>query len=751
MTTRRFNINRGDWFAAGALLALWLLFFWRLLTPIPGDQASLKQGDFSGQFVAFAAYQYDRFSQGEVPLWNPYNNSGFPFIADTQAAVFYPPRLLTIALAALSTGWSYHTLELEMTFHVLAYSLLMYSLLRRLTLGRTGSIPGALVTAIIAAYGGFMTGYAPLQLAIMEAGIWLPLALIGLVEATRNPRIRYSYLALTGLALGLSWLAGHPQTSWFITYLLVAFYAYRCFVQRYHWRVWIIGTLIFGGITFGLAAVQLLPGVEYLAFTARVDLTYDAKGNGFPFRDLLQFIFPGTVSLFSPLYIGVIGLVLAVIGIWRGQRETLFWTLAALIALGLSFGANSVVFPALYNLLPGLRFFRGQERAAYLVTNCLAILAGYGLIYLLGWTGAKNRQLQRGLWALFFLTISVTVFTAVLWLSGSEQASQLLNNIVLSTLVAGAALFLVVSLINRPESRWLLFALIGVLTFELFTVNMDAEGTYDPVPLSAQLSLTAPALLDPLLADSSGVFRIDGFRGLHDNYGSLYKIRDMRGISPLFLDMPFRIIEPEKINPLAWELFAVSHVFSDWAELPVASTITTTGTDRYGAVNLHELSDARPFAHLLTDIALVDSDEFALALLQDPDFEPRTTVILNRQPTLELAPSVPRDASAEITDFQPERITLRVTTSENVLLTLAHPDYPGWSATRNDEPLPISRAYGALSAVEIPAGEHEITLRYDPLSYRFGAVFSLVTWMGLGILVLYSIFKRLRSPHASIE
>ena len=28
---------------------------------------------------------------GEIPLWNPYNNGGLPFIADTQAAVFYPP------------------------------------------------------------------------------------------------------------------------------------------------------------------------------------------------------------------------------------------------------------------------------------------------------------------------------------------------------------------------------------------------------------------------------------------------------------------------------------------------------------------------------------------------------------------------------------------------------------------------------------------------------------------------------------
>ena len=44
-----------DFRAVAALILLWLLFFWRLFTPIASDQASLAKGDFSGQFVAFGA------------------------------------------------------------------------------------------------------------------------------------------------------------------------------------------------------------------------------------------------------------------------------------------------------------------------------------------------------------------------------------------------------------------------------------------------------------------------------------------------------------------------------------------------------------------------------------------------------------------------------------------------------------------------------------------------------------------------
>src|SRR5258708_32305259 len=73
------------------LIVLCWLFFWRLLTPNPLNQQSLVEGDFSGQFVAFAHYQAIRFGQGEVPLWNPYNYGGGPVFAGTRPAGVVPP------------------------------------------------------------------------------------------------------------------------------------------------------------------------------------------------------------------------------------------------------------------------------------------------------------------------------------------------------------------------------------------------------------------------------------------------------------------------------------------------------------------------------------------------------------------------------------------------------------------------------------------------------------------------------------
>jgi hypothetical protein len=239
-----------------------------------------------------------------------------------------------------------------------------------------------------------------------------------------------------------------------------------------------------------------------------------------------------------------------------------------------------------------------------------------------------------------------------------------------------------------------------------------------------------PPLVARALADTDTPFRVDGFRGLTDNYGSLYGLADMRGISPLFLDGPFQLIEPEKHNPTAWELFAVRYVYSDWEQLPAASTIIAQGDDRYGPVNLHQLDDPRPFAHLVYSADVVDS----------------ATAILHAPLGLDLPGAAPTSASADVVAFAPEAFTVHVSTPDNAILTLAHPDYPGWQAQVDGAPVPILRAYGGLSAVALPAGDHTVTFTYTPRAFAVGAALSLVTWAALGILAAALVFGRGRRP-----
>ena len=737
-------LHNTDARAVAALILLWLLFFWRLFTPIASDQASLAKGDFSGQFVAFGAYQFQRMSQGEIPLWNPYNNGGLPFIADTQAAVFYPPRWLTIGLSSLGGGWSYNSLQMEMTLHVLLYSLLMYLFVRRLTLRDRRSPLAAFSASVIIGYGGYATGYPPLQLAVLEAAIWLPLSAVGVLEATRGRRMAFPFIALAGFGLGMSWLAGHPQTSWFSTYLVAAYLAYRSFTEGVGWRVFLGGLALLSAIAFGVTAVTLLPGLEYLLLTAREELGFAGKGNGFPVRDIVQFVFPGAVSQWSPLFVGLPALFFAAVAVFRNQGDSRFWLLAALVGLLHSLGENSAFYSLTYNFVPGLRFFRGQERAAFVVANSLAILAGLGIAAATTWPNHAHRLRALRLWTAFTaLVAAIAVLGFFLWTADPGVWGELSSISVRSALISLTALLLLRRLLAEPGRLAWQLALIALIAFELFSVSMDHPAVYDSLPYDRQLRMERPRLAQRVLDDGGDQpFRVDGFIGLEANHASIYGLLDMRGISPLFLKGPYHIIHGNYVdNPLAWELFAVKYVFSHDERLSIPTQVIDVDPELNGTVNLHRLDDPRQFAQLYFAADVVDSDQWARELMDDPRYDEREKLVVHQPPGLPLSGSV-AGGSARVLTFAPEEIVLEIETAANALLSLSLPDHPGWAAHIDGEPVRILRAYAGLSAVEIPAGQHVLTLRFAPASYRIGAVISAITWFGLALIALHLLLRR---------
>ncbi len=727
--------------AIGALILLWLFFFWRLFTPIAADQASLRQGDFSGQFVAFGGYQYQRLTQGDIPLWNPYNNGGLPFIADTQAAVFYPPRWITIGLSHHLGGWSYNALQLEMTFHVLLCTLLMYGFMRRLTKDSAYSPLASLVAALIIGYGGYMTGYPPLQLAVMEAAVWFPLMALGILEATRGRKHAPQFLALAGIALGFSWLAGHPQTSFFLTYLAAAYLAYRCYVRRLGWRRFALSLVFFGLVSFGVTAVTMLPGLEYLQLTSRSGMGFAAKGNGFPFGDIIQFFLPRLTSQWSPLYVGLPGLFFIAMAMRQRPAESRFWLAVAALSLLQSLGDKGVLFDLSYNLLPGLRYFRGQERAAVVVAYSLTILAGLGLAAFANLPNHARRMQAVRYWlggSIALVAIALVAFFArthdgAVWGDAYETAS-------LSAIVAVTGYFILRRFADAPGNLVFQLALVGLIAFELFAVNMDHPAYYQDKPHERLQSMQPPPLVQQVLNDANDgqPFRVDGFRGLRENNGSLYGVMDMHGISPLFLNWVGRLVFIDfDDNPLAWELFAVKYVFSRKSQLSVDTVIVSEGHDVLGKVYLHQLEDPRPFVTLMTDVAVANNNEWMMEYMGDIRFHERDKIVMHRAPNLDMPAATA--GHARVLSFAPEEIIIEVDAPENAVLSVSLPDYPGWQARLNDEPIEIIRAYAALMALEIPAGQHTISLTFAPSSYALGLAISLLTWLCLALLALLSL------------
>ena len=194
-------------------------------------------------------------------------------------------------------------------------------------------------------------------------------------------------------------------------------------------------------------------------------------------------------------------------------------------------------------------------------------------------------------------------------------------------------------------------------------------------------------------------------------------------------------------NPLAWELFSVKYIFSGSQSLSIPTVVIERGKDPDGEVYLHQLEDPRPFAVLYYEADVVDSDEWALELMEDIRFNERDKIVLHQPPTLEL-PGAAAAGAVDVTSFAPEAISLKIDTAKNAMLSLSLPHYPGWEARLNGNLTEIMRAYAGLIAIEIPAGQHTLSLVFAPSSYAIGAIISLLTWLGLALLVLATVWRR---------
>lgn len=710
--------RRADSAALLILTLLWGFYFWRVLTPVAADQVSYPPGDFSGQFLAFGAHQARRLLSGEIPLWNPYNYAGHPFLADTQAAAFYPPRLVTILISSLTGGWSYAALQAEAIAHVWLASLWMYLFARTVTRSRVAGLASALTLA----YGGYLTGYPPLQLAVLEAGIWLPLSLLGVYRASEGARWQVRWLAVSALALGMSLLAGHPQTTLFFSYVLAAYMIHRAVRQhlaRLPSALALIGT---AGLGYGLAAVQLLPGLEYMRLTVRAGLGFDALSGGFPFGDLVTFLLPNVATLWSPLYSGIAALALAGVAVWRGRESARFWAIVALAALVFSFGGSSVLYRLAYLIAPGVAWFRGQERAAYVVAHSVAILAGLGLAALRE-DGLETRRLARplGIAAVLAWVFAFEVFLTSRIVSAEQVQALSTAAFFLAPLVtltwllagrwAGAAL--------RP---WWAAAMLALIVFDLFSLTWNTN--WEPVPAS-QRTLYDEEMV-AIVQQDRGLFRVDGELVLGANNGSIVGLQDIRGISPLrlsTLDRYFTRLPAYRLH----QLLSVKYVFTDWTQLELPSEVITSTPESMPPVYVHRLTDPLPRAWIAYRVMDTPDEDQALGWLADASFDPRTTVTLAQQPDLSL-PDQPLEGERVSVDvYLPERIALSVDTPADGVLVLSELDYPGWRATVDGQPAPILRADAGLRAVALRAGEHRVEFVYRPFSFTLGVAISILS------------------------
>lgn len=392
------------------------LFLWNLTVAgrilVGGDPLNFFYPYHDGVAAALAT--------GQLPEWNPYLFGGVPFLADSQAQVFYPLAWLFWRMdAPTALTWS-------VVLHLGIAGIGTYAWTRRgLGLGQVG----AWVAGVVFALGGYL-GAQVEHVNQVAAAAWIPWLLLGyelgrgtVLDTEGNPvtvvantpqrwRTRAWGALLGASALGLSLLAGHAQTT-FMGLVLLGLWAVRWAfrddvrtkrdvlaaqrgggfapVVAAAWRnfigvnfvplVWVVGL---GAL---VAAVQLIPTQMLSGLSTRA--------GGLEFREAATFSFDPRIALraFLPTFgqddellseyvawVGFSGLALAGVGIWRGRGAARdFGLLSTVTGLLLALGGYNPLFWILWRVVPGFDLFRVPARWLLLWALGVAVLAGLGV------------------------------------------------------------------------------------------------------------------------------------------------------------------------------------------------------------------------------------------------------------------------------------------------------------------------------------------------------------------------------------
>ena len=141
---------------------------------------------------------------------------------------------------------------------------------------------------------------------------------------------------------------------------------------------------------------------------------------------------------------------------------------------------------------------------------------------------------------------------------------------------------------------------------------------------------------------------------------------------------------------------------------------------------------ALPRAWIVHSARRVGSEEEALDLLSSGEVDPKETALLEDDPPQEISqPEDPSVDQASVTEYGANRIRLKTSTETPGLLVLSEVYYPAWKGYIDGQPAPIYATDQLLRSVAVPAGEHEVELRYESWTLRVGIAISLASYVTL--------------------
>lgn len=544
------------------LLIISFAFFWQVwlkgLLPIPTDALVGMYHPFRDYFVQDfpngVAYknplltdpvlqQYpwkwlvmDYWTQGRIPLVNPYNFSGAPLIANIQAGAFYPLNVIFLLVKSFPQAWTIFIVSQPVLTAAFMYLYLTSKSLPKLP----------------AVFGGVVWAFSSFNMVWLEwgnighAGLYLPLALLAVDKLKAHHKSKFPWIVILSLVMGMSLLAGHAQVT---LYLMIAAGLYALMNRK------LFSFLISTSLFLVLTAFQWYPALLFSLQSNRSVEQLDVIGReGFFIhpKHLVQLAVPDYFGNPATLnyrgewnyaeqivYIGLAPLALAIIAFLLSKEKQLVTYSSMLVLFGLAFAVRNPVAQLPYIWRVPLLADLQPTRLSYLVTFGLSALSALGLQQLL-LAPKKSAKLLVSI-----VAVGASILFALLIISSKFEVLDKLvsqRNLILPAMFLALVISSGAALALSPRRTWLrpvTYFLLLISTVDLFRFGWK----FTPFSPPSYLYPVTPAIsfLQDRMQENDRYMSVDR-RILPPNANIIYRLKSIEGYDPIYSKAYARLV-----------------------------------------------------------------------------------------------------------------------------------------------------------------------------------------------------------------
>ena len=789
------------------------------------------EGIFSGKMFAsadnlsplsFKTFLDDAKAQGIYPLWTPYIFMGMPSLASLTTGI---PAVHNIFSYIWDSVWNAIAGEnlfmLTLPYYFLfSISLFFYARYKfknnliALYCALTGVFATGIIQLIIVGHHTKMMTFAffPLIMLILDK-------MIDAEEDENKFKLMMNF-ALLAILIYIQLHFHHIQMM-FYSYMMISIYilynliyrlikklevkkivrAFILFIVATIFAVAMDADIIMSINDYKQFSMRGQASIEKLTDPSSTDknpLSYDYATNwSFSPGEVMTFILPyyygfgnvevdeQRVNLYwgqmpftdSPVYFGVITLLLAIIGIIYNFRKNIFvqsLTVIIIFFLLLSFGRTfPLIFDLFFNHFPFFSSFRAPVMIHYYIDLAFVILAGFGLVSIVdsvkdGFSQTKFRKLSYVLFSIAGLMFLISLvgfegsykdavasgpLAQKLQQQGAtsqqitqytkQVASLAYENIISDLRLHSVMLILVIGLayfysqkrlaLNLFLAGTIIIGVFDILNVSGKTLHWDEKSHKDS--FFAETDVTRWILNKEPDTFQYRIAELNKGRLIYSNFLAYYRLHMFNG----YHGAKIRIYQDAVDvaggeNPFLLGLGNVKYIISDEA---INDSIMVKEVYK-GSNIIYENKLFLPRAFFAGEYK-VESGINILKNIKEANFDPRKIVFVETDINKKID-KPDSSASVKLSKADIHNIEYDVNASGNNLLVFSEIYYPaGWKAYIDGNETEIYKTDYLLRSIVVPPGQHKVEFKFHPASYYTGKSTSIAANIIIVLVLLIGI------------